>query len=126
MSFRVDRIDHVEVFVRDLDAAVAWYRDTLGLEEVRRWDPDPVLIGDGQTMLALFRDRGTGEPAPPALGNFRRVAWRVDAAGFDAAQQHLESLEIPFDGPIDHDISWSIYFRDPDGHLLEITTYDRD
>ena len=123
MSFRVERIDHVELFVSDLEAAVSWYREVLGLEEFKRWDPDPILIGDGLTMLALFHDRGIGESLSPSLGNFRRVAWRVDAAGFEAAQEHLKSLEIPFKGPIDHEISWSIYFSDPDGHLLEITTY---
>ena len=30
MPFAVDRIDHVEVFVRDLEASVAWYAEVLG------------------------------------------------------------------------------------------------
>ncbi|MEE8524127.1 MAG: VOC family protein [Thermoanaerobaculia bacterium] len=123
MTFRVERLDHVELFVRDLEAAVSWYRRVLGLEEIRRWDPHPVMIGRGGTMLALFRDRGDEEPRAPALGNFRRVAWLTDGAGFEAAQSHLKELGVAFDGPIDHDGPRSIYFVDPDGHPLEITTY---
>ncbi len=123
MSFRVDRIDHVELFVSDLESAAAWYRQVLGLEEIRRWDPHPVMIGRGGSMLALFQDAGDGESRAPSLGNFRRVAWLTDGPGFEAAQEHLKGLSIAFDGPIDHDGSFSIYFSDPDGHLLEITTY---
>jgi catechol 2,3-dioxygenase-like lactoylglutathione lyase family enzyme len=118
MSFAVEGIDHVEVFVRDLDAAAHWYRQVLGLEEVARWDPHPVMMGAGGNKLALFRG---GRPG--AAGGWRRVAWRTDRGGFEAAQQHLRSLGIAFEGPVDHDSSWSIYFDDPDGNPLEITYY---
>ena len=51
MSFQVESIDHVEVFVRDREAAVAWYADVLGLKEVARWDPEPIMIGAGGSKL---------------------------------------------------------------------------
>lgn len=131
MKFSVERIDHVEVFVRDLDASARWYGEVLGLEEVRRWDPEPVMIGVGDTKLALFRaspetvslDRDTegGEDRSP---RWRRVAWHVNTEGFEAAQRHLGDRDVPFEGPIVHGRQTrSIYFEDPDGNLLEITTY---
>lgn len=125
MPFRPVRIDHVEVFVRDIDASMRWYGKVLGLTEVMRWDPEPVMIGAGGTMLALFRaaqgaTRATTGEAPTAL-RWHRVAWRTDRAGFDEAQNHLASLGIPFAGPMDHKKTLSIYFDDPDGHPLEIT-----
>ena len=55
MAFSVDQIDHVEVFVRDIEAAVRWYADVLGLREIRRRDPEPIMIAAGDTKLALFR-----------------------------------------------------------------------
>lgn len=127
--FSVESIDHVEVFVRSIPEAVAWYGKVLGLREAARWDPEPVMIGAGRTMLALFEatnpgsgvdflDGGLGE-APPL--RWHRVAWRTDRPGFEAAQEHLTGLGISFRGPIDHGSAWSIYFQDPDGHPLEIT-----
>ncbi len=125
MSFAVDGIDHVEVFVRDIEASVQWYANVLGLKEVGRWDPEPVMIGAGDTKLALFR---AADDAAPQAGNrprtplrWRLVAWRTTAEGFAEAQDHLATCGVRFEGPIDHGIAKSIYFEDLDGHPLEIT-----
>jgi catechol-2,3-dioxygenase len=119
--FTALHIDHVEVFVRDLDAAVEWYGRVLGLQEVGRWNPEPIMIGVGGTKVALFR--GDGAAARGASNGWHRVAWLTDEAGFRAAQAHLTSHGVAFRGPIDHQTSNSIYFADPDGNLLEITYY---
>lgn len=126
MSFAVERIDHVEVFVRDIAASARWYADVLGLCEVCRWDPEPVMIGAGGTKLALFAARPDALPSGERHGDvlrWHRVAWLTDEAGFAAAQHRLATRGIPFEGPIDHGRSESIYFHDPDGHPLEITWY---
>ncbi len=70
MSFAVRQIDHVEVFVSDITAAAQWYEDVLGLKEMARWEPEPVMIGAGGTKLALFR-RNSARAAgagPPRAG----------------------------------------------------------
>lgn len=38
MPFAVEEIDHVEVFVRDIEAAARWYSEVLGLREIARGD----------------------------------------------------------------------------------------
>ena len=128
MTFITQRIDHVEVLVKDLEASARWYRDVLGLEEVGRWEPEPIMIAVGGTKLALFRATEAGHNANPqgaGRARWHRVAFLTDEAGFADAQEHLSSLGIPFRGPIDHEVSWSVYFQDPDGNPLEITYYYR-
>ncbi len=120
-------LDHVELVVPDRAEAAAWYRDFLGLSPApgtQEWAQDPrgplmISADGGRTCLALFQ----GQPGP-SLKGFRRVAFGVSAEEFlafveTAHQRHLDPLEIQ-----DHDISISVYFRDPYGHELEVTTYD--
>jgi catechol 2,3-dioxygenase-like lactoylglutathione lyase family enzyme len=134
-SFRVLHIDHVELFVPDQYAAAEWYRKVVGLEIVsayEHWAADgPLMISsdEGRTMLALFRGEPRGNR--PTAG-FHRVAFRVDGRGFLQFLDRLSEIEIPdrngqrlaADQVVDHDQSWSIYFSDPHGHLLEVTTYE--
>jgi catechol 2,3-dioxygenase-like lactoylglutathione lyase family enzyme len=127
MSFRVDQIDHVELLVRDPEASARWYAEILGLREVRRWEGGPIMIGAGLSQLALFQAPASAEEPvsadAPTPRRWRLVAWKTTRSGFEAAQQLLFRLGIPFRGPIDHEVAWSIYFEDPDGHPLELTYY---
>jgi len=54
---------------------------------------------------------------------YTHIASFADAPGFEAAQTELRSIGVLFDGPEDTGIALSIFFSDPDGHQLEITTY---
>lgn len=53
----------------------------------------------------------------------RHIAFRTDRESFERAQQSFPArgIEVRFE---DHQIARSIYIVDPDGHQLEITTYD--
>jgi catechol-2,3-dioxygenase len=53
----------------------------------------------------------------------RHLAFRVSRKNFEQAQQELSLRAISFAFE-DHDIAHSIYFSDPDGHRLELTTYE--
>lgn len=126
MAFHVDQIDHVEVFVTDPEMSAVWYERALGLEVTSRYDPEPIMVGAGDTKLALFQkqpgsDAIAREDETP-LGRWHRVAWRTNPEGFKTAQEHLTRMQVEFRGPIDHGNALSIYFADPDGNPLEITT----
>jgi catechol 2,3-dioxygenase-like lactoylglutathione lyase family enzyme len=136
-GFRVAQLDHVELFVPDRDVAAAWYARTLGLEVLRdhaAWAADsdgPLMIGTAHagTKLALF----VGEPqgARPTAG-FSRVAFRVSRQDFEAFRAHVlanpvfgeQGEEVRELAVRDHGAALSVYFRDPYGHRLEVTTYD--
>jgi catechol 2,3-dioxygenase-like lactoylglutathione lyase family enzyme len=122
---QLDGIDHVAIGVRDIERSAKWYIDVLGFERLHEgvWDGVPTFIGKGNTGIALFP--ATHEPKPPDRRDIRmlHLAFRADRENFLAEQRELEKHRIKFEFQ-DHEISHSIYFRDPDGHALEITTYD--
>ena len=138
--FKVLQIDHVELFVPDRYEAARWYEHALGLQVVPECEPwavegGPLMISSdgGRTKLALFEGRPA--PAPGTVtAAFHRVAFRVTAGGFaeflrrlpDLALKDSRQRSVTADLVVDHRQAYSIYFDDPYGHLLEVTTYDYD
>ena len=124
---KVEGIDHVALAVRDVAASVTWYRQVLELERVHEdvWGDFPAMVGIGSTSLALFPIQDENPKPPPGRDTvaMRHVAFRAGRASFEAAKAHLGTLGIEFEFQ-DHDIAHSIYFVDPDGHQIEITTYE--
>lgn len=126
-------IDHIELYVPDRRQAASWYAKVLGCELVagtEAWaaiSSGPLMISPdgGRTKLALF----TGEPqGSRRTAGFHRVAFRVSASTFLAFTARLADLEI-MEGReaarmVDHGGAFSIYFTDPYGHRLEVTTYE--
>jgi len=125
---QLEGIDHVALAVRDVEEAAKWYADVLGFERQYEgmWDGIPTFIGKGNTAIALFPARGVdSKSSAPTKIRMLHLAFRADRNGFLSAQEELKRRGIKFEFQ-DHEISRSIYFRDPDGHELEITTYELD
>ena len=122
---QLEGIDHVAMGVRDVERSAKWYVDVLGFEPLHEgmWNGVPTFVGKGNTGLALFP--ANQKPKTSAHREIRmlHLAFRADRKNFHGAQRELEKHGIKFEFQ-DHEISHSIYFRDPDGHQLEITTYD--
>jgi catechol 2,3-dioxygenase-like lactoylglutathione lyase family enzyme len=124
-------IDHVELIVPDRHAAAAWYTQVLGLTPVagtEHWTAEPrgplMISGDrGRTCLALFAG-STTDAAPK--GGFRRVAFVVSGAEFLAFVEYGRGLGLTPMKVQDHTTTISVYFQDPYGHDLEVTTYECD
>jgi catechol 2,3-dioxygenase-like lactoylglutathione lyase family enzyme len=133
----LEGIDHVAMSVRDVEAAANWYIDVLGFERRYEgmWDGIPVFIGKGTTSIALFPAKpnltstslaavASAKAASARCGvRMLHLAFGANRKNFLAAQEELKQRGIQFEFQ-DHEISHSIYFSDPDGHKLEITTYD--
>jgi len=124
--FKIEALDHVALSVRDLERSARWYADVLGFKRQHEgmWDGTPIFVGNGYAAIALFpaRDKG-GSTSHDAAVRMLHFAFRADRENFLRAQDELKQRAIPFDFQ-DHEISHSIYFRDPDGHEIEITTYE--
>jgi catechol 2,3-dioxygenase-like lactoylglutathione lyase family enzyme len=123
----LEGIDHVAMSVHDVERSAQWYIEILGFEHRHKgvWDGVPTFIGKGKTAIALFPAKSNARPASSSSGEIRmlHLAFRTDRKNFLAAQEELKRRGIKFEFD-DHGISHSIYFRDPDGHKLEITTYE--
>ena len=135
-EFRVERIDHVELFVPDRRKAAEWYRQVLGLrivEEYEHWAEDPkgplmISSDGGSTKLALFEGRPQGDRE---TAGYHLVAFRVSGTNFERFIERLDELTltdqhdriVARDSVRDHGQAMSLYFNDPYGHRLELTTY---
>ena len=124
---RLEGIDHVALAVRDVVRSVAWYQEVLGLERryEEAWGDYPAVVGIGATAIALFPVQSSNpKPRPDRdVLAMRHLAFRANAENFARAQRELTDRGVEFEFQ-NHGIANSIYFHDPDGHEIEITTYD--
>ncbi|MCC4832728.1 VOC family protein [Shewanella sp. 1_MG-2023] len=118
---KLHRFDHIHIYVEDRAKALTWYQEVMGFEPVAPlsfWavDNGPLVIAHDDLHLALFESSAAKRTT---------VAFGVDANNFSLWQQKLSDNEVQFNVS-DHQITWSIYFSDPDGNPYEITSFDYD
>jgi catechol 2,3-dioxygenase-like lactoylglutathione lyase family enzyme len=112
----VTGIGNIILAVRDLDRALAFYRDTIGLG-VKFASEEFAFLQAGGVTLCL---RHVGGQA--AASDERGVELVFDVADIHAAYEALRSRGIAFrvEPRIVAGAQWATDFRDPDGHLLSI------
>jgi len=122
---RLQRLDHVSLNVSDRARSIAWYRDVLGLEqrgEPRR-DDWPVFMGEFGACVALFQAQIESAAREPESTGLRHVAFMVDRDDLADAQERLRDHGVEFRFE-DHGNAHSLYFPDPDGNVIELTSYN--
>jgi len=127
---KLDRVLETALYVDDLGRAAGFYADVLGLASL--YEDDRLrAFAVGNSVLLLFR-RGAsletikmpGGTIPPHDGSGPlHVAFAVAADELVGWEARLRDHGVAVEGRTD----WprggrSIYFRDPDGHLLELAT----
>lgn len=129
---RIAGLDHVAISVADVEESAQWYCDVLGLERQHpgMWGGTPVFVGNDHASVALFPLKERAESRPPGQKgrhggrpSILHFAFRTSRDDFEAAQRGLRERGIAFEFE-DHEITHSIYFHDPDGHKIELTTHD--
>lgn len=112
-------LDHVYYWVTDMDRAVTFYRDVLGLRLIRREGPSWAELDAGAVRLALH---GAVEGPPVEPGGATAVFGVKD---LDTARSGLEQQGVRFvehTGEVEGFARFAT-FLDPDGNRVQIIEY---
>jgi catechol-2,3-dioxygenase len=121
MLTRIRNLDYVILLCDDLSHMKTFYHETLGFPIYRDWE-NWIEMRVGATLLTLRR-RGRpydGNKSPQSASvqlAFRVTPQEVDACYAELLQQQVEILEPPRDQDYGHR---TLFFRDPEGNILEI------
>jgi catechol 2,3-dioxygenase-like lactoylglutathione lyase family enzyme len=127
MAIDIDRIDHIVLTVHDIERTLAFYSRVLGME--------PVTFAGGRRGLAFGRQKlnlhQAGRefepkalaPAPGAID----LCFIASTALEEVIETLREEGVVIIAGPVDKTGALgpmkSVYFRDPDGNLVEVSNY---
>jgi glyoxylase I family protein len=108
-------IDHIVLHCNDVGRAKKFYTEILGMT-VYREDDSQVFLHAGGQGVALFKKQ---VEAPLTAGNdLNHLALNVAGGTYDTLKAELESHGVAVGGRPGDD--HCIYFRDPDGHRLQL------
>ncbi len=115
-------IGYVQLRVRDLERALTFYLDVLGLKMVSGGRHTATLSATGRGPgLLVLTERKDAPARPPKAPGLYHVAFRVpNRRALALAIQHLRGSQWPLDGFADHDVSEAVYLSDPEGNGIEV------
>lgn len=80
--------------------------------------------GDGR-LITVFCEEGRehGSQVRDQVGSTHHIAFQVSLASYNQTEARLDAHGIRHSGKVDRGFMWSIYFREPLGHLIELACY---
>jgi catechol 2,3-dioxygenase-like lactoylglutathione lyase family enzyme len=127
----IGRVLETSLYVDDVARSAEFYQRLLGFEPLLGDDRFSALNVSNQQVLLLFRKHGTTEPItipggviPPHDGDGQtHVAFTIPLDSEAEWTGHLTAHDVP----IESRVAWprggfSLYFRDPDQHLVELVS----
>jgi catechol 2,3-dioxygenase-like lactoylglutathione lyase family enzyme len=124
---RIDRLDHLVLTVADLRAAIDFYAGVLGMEEIT-FDDGRKALQFGYSKINLHEAGHEFEPkarqAVPGSADLCFITEDpLDDVIATLAAHGVEIIEGPVDRTGAIGTLRSVYVRDPDGNLVEISNY---
>jgi catechol 2,3-dioxygenase-like lactoylglutathione lyase family enzyme len=126
-------VHHITFVGSNREAIIAFYQEVLGMplvfEQPNLDVPEEIHLyfdpGDGRLLTYFVRPSRQNDPTPnpEGIGNLHHLALTVSRATYDQVAERLAALGIENTGPIDRGFMNSIYFRDPNGQLLELACF---
>ncbi|PAX07016.1 VOC family protein [Sphingomonas lenta] len=127
----IDGLLETAIYVDDMDRAVRFYEEVLGLPAMLR-TPRLTAFDAGRSGVLLVFARGMTEADSPTPGGVvpghdgagrLHFAFAITADSYDAWRAHLLAKGVA----IRSEVAWpkgsrSLYFNDPDGHVVELAT----
>jgi catechol 2,3-dioxygenase-like lactoylglutathione lyase family enzyme len=127
----VSHILETALYVADLDVSKEFYQRVFAFDLIFQDERMCALRVPGSGVLLLFRENGSLTPSPtpggviPAHGGSGslHVCFAIPLATLDGWIAHLSTQNVPIESRvIQYYGGTSLYFRDPDGHSLEVAT----
>lgn len=121
-SFRL-HLDHASIMTTDLDEAVAFYVDILGLD-CRVVEDDPIREGrrramladdDGHDIVELIEMTEMKHPSVPGRGGIHHLGFSLEKREWHALRSRLDAHSYPY-----QEMKGRLFVRDADGLVLEI------
>jgi catechol 2,3-dioxygenase-like lactoylglutathione lyase family enzyme len=129
----VQGVHHLTFVGSNREAIIEFYSGVLGmplvLDQPNLDVPEEEHLyfdaGDGRLITFFVRPTRVPDPTPnpEGIGNLHHVAFTVSRAMYTQVAARLRERGIENTGPIDRGFMDSIYFRDPNGQLLEMACY---
>ena len=122
---RVESLGHVVLKVTDLERSEKFYNGVLGLPVCARFDEQGMKMTffslGNHHDIALAQVSGEERAGGEQAVGLHHVAFRIGDSidQLVEAKAHLESAGVE-PTPIDHEVTKSLYFHDPDGNMLEL------
>ncbi len=126
-------VHHITFVGSNREATIDFYQGVLGMPLVMEQPnldvPDETHLyfdaGDGRLITFFVRPTRVNDPTPnpEGIGNLHHLAYTVSHATYTLVSQRLNERGIWNTGNIDRGFMDSIYFRDPNGQLLEMACY---
>ena len=120
---RIKELGHVVLYVADIGRSADFYRDTLGVREIRR-ESGMALFSSGRTHHEMLLLEIGGEPKAkrgPEHGLYH-IGFKIGDLPEDirTAYRELVVKGVTIVGSGDHTVTHSLYILDPDGNELEL------
>ncbi len=124
---KIDRLDHLVLTVRDMNATIEFYQRALGMT--------PVTFGEGRKALAFGQSKINLHPADTPIAPHAAHPMPgsadlclVSTEAIESVRAHFQQCGVPIEqGPVQRTGALgpitSLYIRDPDGNLIEVATY---
>uniref|UniRef100_F6WBN7 Glyoxalase domain-containing protein 5 n=1 Tax=Ornithorhynchus anatinus TaxID=9258 RepID=F6WBN7_ORNAN len=125
--FAIQRMDHLVMTVKNLEDTIAFYSKVLGTE-VMTFKGNRKALSFGNQKFNLHEAGKEFEPKAhnPVPGSIDVCL--ITETPLDVVMEHLKACDVPVEeGPVSRTGAvgqiLSVYFRDPDGNLIEVSNY---
>lgn len=122
----IDRFDHIVLTVKDLDATCRFYTQVLGMRLVEGSGRRALHFGQSKINLHEVGHEFSPKADHPTPGSADICL--VSQDGSERILAQLRNFDVPvIEGPVERTGALgdmrSVYFRDPDQNLIEVSTY---
>ena len=117
------RLDHAAIMTTQLDRAIAFYVDLLGLR-LHYIENDPIRKGrkramltdpEGRDVLEILETPEMAHPSIPGRGGIHHIGFRLPSRSWHSLRSHLDAQGYNY-----QEIDGRLFVRDADGLVLEI------